>query len=43
MIGNLQLIRYKFDRWLDSVLIQKELGAGHRIERSLTELEMVSI
>jgi phosphinothricin acetyltransferase len=30
MIGTLQSVGFKFGRWLDSVLMQKELGAGDR-------------
>jgi len=30
MIGTLQSVGFKFDRWLDSVLMQKELGSGDR-------------
>jgi L-amino acid N-acyltransferase YncA len=30
MIGTLQAVGFKFDRWLDSVLMQKELGSGDR-------------
>ena len=30
MVGTLQAVGFKFDRWLDSVLMQKELGAGDR-------------
>jgi L-amino acid N-acyltransferase YncA len=28
MIGNIENVGYKFDRWLDSVLMQRPLGAG---------------
>jgi phosphinothricin acetyltransferase len=28
MIGTLQNVGYKFDRWLDSVLMQRDLGPG---------------
>jgi L-amino acid N-acyltransferase YncA len=31
MIGTLRSVGFKFGRWLDSVLMQKELGAGDRI------------
>jgi L-amino acid N-acyltransferase YncA len=32
MIGNIQNVGYKFDRWLDSVLMQRPLGAGATIK-----------
>ena len=28
MIGNIENVGYKFDRWLDTVLMQRALGAG---------------
>jgi phosphinothricin acetyltransferase len=28
MIGNIENVGYKFDRWLDSVLMQRALGPG---------------
>ena len=28
MIGNIENVGYKFDRWLDTVLMQRELGPG---------------
>ena len=28
MVGNLENVGFKFDRWLDSVLMQRTLGAG---------------
>ena len=32
MIGNIENVGYKFDRWLDSVLMQRPLGAGATIK-----------
>lgn len=29
-VGTLQAVGFKFDRWVDSVLMQRELGAGGR-------------
>jgi phosphinothricin acetyltransferase len=30
MVGTLKSVCWKFDRWIDSVLMQKELGGGNR-------------
>jgi L-amino acid N-acyltransferase YncA len=30
MTGTLRSVGFKFGRWLDSMLMQKELGAGDR-------------
>jgi phosphinothricin acetyltransferase len=30
MVGNLLSVGYKFDRWLDSVLMQKDINGGDR-------------
>lgn len=32
MIGTLRSVGYKFGRWLDSVLMQKEIGEGDRLK-----------